>query len=817
MIAEVAVSAAVYAIDRPYSYRIPEGMVLAPGMRVRLPFGSGNRRTEGVVLRLLEGDASKLKSIDAALDSESVLSERMLRLAAFLRERYFCTFYEAIRAILPAGLWFSESTSYSLVEPLPADWEQQTRRKPEAQRLIRALTELGGSAQEKALRALLPEDYPLAGVVRYLAGKKLVKSDSSLRRRANDRMDQFVRLEAPAAEAMAYAEQHRRSAPLQYAVLELLCAMGSACAKDVCYFTGASMTTLRRLEKLELLSFFTCEVLRRSKLVPAEQEGPITLNPEQEAAFDGLCAQMEQPEPGVALLYGVTGSGKTAVYIRLIAQCLADGRQAILLVPEIALTPQLLSTMAAHFGDQVAVLHSSLRLGERYDEWKRVNTGRARLVIGTRSAVFAPVQDLGLVIVDEEHEHTYKSENTPYYHAREVAIYRGDREKALVLLGSATPSVESMYRAKSGVYSLYTLPQRYNGAALPRVILADMKQEIREGNGSPISRELLTRMRQENLQGKKTILFLNRRGTSRMAVCVDCGYVPQCPRCSVHLTYHGANRRRMCHYCGYSEAAEDRCPQCGGAMKYIGFGTQRVQEALEREAPELAVLRMDADTVSAANPHEKILSRFEKENFPVLIGTQMVTKGLNFEDVTLVGVLDADAALYVDHFRAAETAFSMMTQVIGRAGRFRNPGTAVIQTMTPENDVIVQAAHQDYSGFYEKEIELRRLRGCPPFCDLITVTVSGQMEQQVAESAHALREAFAGALQTGEYRALRVRILGPAPARVTRVNNIYRYRLTLCGTNSRTLRALVAYYLRQFAKDRRNRGVYAIADVNSYD
>ena len=486
-------------------------------------------------------------------------------------------------------------------------------------------------------------------------------------------------------------------------------------------------------------------------------------------------------------------------------------------MPEIALTPQLLSKMAAHFGDRVAVLHSSLGLAERYDEWKQVRSGRAQLVVGTRSAVFAPTPELGLIIVDEEHEHTYKSENTPYYHAREVAIYRGAKEGALVVLGSATPSVESMYRAKRGVYSLYRLPQRFNGAALPQVVIADMKQEIRAGNAGTISRELLLRMRQGHADGKKTILFLNRRGSSRMAVCVECGFVPQCPRCSVHLTYHEANRRRMCHYCGYSEPSEERCPDCGGRMKYVGFGTQRVAQELTRQAPELTALRMDADTVSAANPHEKILSRFEKEPIPVLIGTQMVTKGLNFEDVTLVGVLDADAALYVDHFRAAETAFSMMTQVIGRAGRFTSPGTAVIQTMTPENTVILQAARQDYDSFYEKEIELRKFRACPPFCDLITITFSGQLEQQVAESAYTLRDAFEGALQTPDYRNLQVRILGPAPAQVARVNNTYRYRLTLCGENSRPLRALIAYYLRQFAKDKRNKGVFAFADVNAYD
>ena len=816
MIARIAVAAAVYAIDKPYSYRVPEGMDVRPGMRVRLPFGAGNRRTEGVVLALEQGDETGLKAIDVPLDESPVLSEGMLHLAGFLRERYFCTLYDAVRAILPAGLWFSESGTVHLSDPLPEDWEAQTRRKPEAQGLIRALLDLGGAAREQQLREMLP-DAPLPECIRYLTGKKLIAVDYSLKRRVNDRMDLFVRLEVTAAEAADHCARRGKSAPLQKAVLELLSAMGSACAKDVCYFTGASMATLRRLEKLGLVSFFTCEVMRRPKLVPAADGVPTELSAEQRAAYEGLCAQMDRTAPGVALLHGVTGSGKTAVYLELIARCLAQGRQAIFLVPEIALTPQLLGTVAARFGRGVAVLHSSLPIAERYDEWKRVRSGEARLVVGTRSAVFAPVPELGLIIVDEEHEHTYKSENTPYYHAREVAIYRGNAGGALVVLGSATPSIESMYRAKTGVFSLYTLSRRYSGAALPEVLVADMKKEIRDGNGGAVSRPLLERMLDAHSRGKKTILFLNRRGTNRMAVCVECGHVPQCPRCSVHLTYHAANERRMCHYCGYSEPASGRCPACGGRMKYIGYGTQWVAEELARKAPELGCMRMDADSVSAANPHEKILSDFETGEASVLIGTQMVTKGLNFEAVTLVGVLDADSALYVDHFRASETAFSMMTQVIGRSGRFRDPGTAVIQTMTPENPVIQLAARQDYDAFYESELALRRLRQCPPFRDLITITVAGQEEARVLESIHTLRAAFEDALRTEACRGLDVRLLGPAGAPVPRVNNTWRYRLTLCAKNSRPLRALVAHYLRQFSKDKRNKGVFAFADVNAYD
>ena len=424
------------------------------------------------------------------------------------------------------------------------------------------------------------------------------------------------------------------------------------------------------------------------------------LNEEQQACFEGLASQMAQEEPGTALLYGVTGSGKTSVYIRLIQTCLEKGKSAMLLVPEIALTPQLLGILAAYFGTQVAVLHSSLSAAERYDQWKRVKSGDARVVVGTRSAVFAPCTP-GLLILDEEQEHSYKSESAPRYDAKEVAIWRGAKEKALVVLGSATPSIESMYRAKTGLYRLYTLRQRYNGRPLPEVEIVDMREELKLGNDTSLSIPLRQRILETRQAGKQTILLLNRRGNSRALVCIDCRQTPECPRCSVHLTYHSANSRLMCHYCGFSMAAPARCPACGGPLKAIGTGTQKVQQELTALFPDMETSRMDADTVSAVNTHEKILEHFQKENVPVLLGTQMVAKGLNLPNVTLVGVLDGDLSLYSGGFRAGETTFNMLTQVVGRAGRGDSAGRAVIQTLQPEHQVIGLAAKQDYDGFYD--------------------------------------------------------------------------------------------------------------------
>ena len=810
MIAKIAVAAAIYAIDKPYDYRVPEGMLLRSGQRVSVPFGRSNKRSEGVVLALTEGDEVKLKPVERPLDAEPLLGERELHLAAFLRERYFCTFYEAIKAILPAGVWFREEERYTITSE---DWRGQIHRKPEALAVMQALEALGGSADFDRLRQQFTEE-ALREAVRYLLKKHLISSETSHKRRVRDKTERIAVLSASVEEAQLYADSKRRSAPLQTSVLELLITVGECAAKDLCYFTGATGATLGRLEKLGYITLEERPQLLLPQVETTEVKGPPVLNDEQQAAFEGICRQMRQEKPGVALLYGVTGSGKTSVYIRLIYDCLARGRTALLLVPEIALTPQLLALFAAHFGEKTAVLHSGLRITERYDTWKRIRSGQARVILGTRSAVFAPSQELGLLIVDEEQEHTYKSENAPRYHAREVAIYRGAQQNALVLLGSATPSVETMYRAKTGVFGLYRLRRRYNRQALPPVEIVDMKQELRAGNGTLISEPLLLALRNTAAAGQQAILFLNRRGTSRMLACVDCGYVPMCPACTVNLTYHEANHRLMCHYCGHSEPLPARCPQCGGHLKQIGAGTQKVEQQLSELLPDLGVLRMDADTVSAVNTHEKLLGRFRDERIPILLGTQMVVKGLNFEKVTLVGVLDADMSLYVGSYRAAETTFNMITQVVGRAGRGALGGRALVQTLTPKNRVIELASRQDYDGFYDEELPLRELRGCPPFRDLLSLTFHGREERAVWNAAQRFRAALAAQLGSAYYRSETVQLLGPAPTQIARVNYSYRCRLTLSCRNTRTLRELTAHLMREFLKDKANRGIGVYADVN---
>ena len=814
MIAKIAVSAANFAIDKPYSYRIPEALTVKPGQRVQLPFGRGNKRAEGIVLAVESGDESRLKPIDCCLDEAPLLTDRQLRLAAFLRERYFCTFYDAIRCMLPAGLWFRTKNTFSLTDD--RSWKEKTPRKEHAAEILTLLENLGGQAEEAELRNLVTEEEILHNVISYLLRKKWIASQTDFQRKTGDKTEKIATLAGSPEETMAFAESRPKSAAMQRQVLELLCSIGSVAAKELCYFTGASMATVNRLEKLGYLKLSERPVLRCREIKPVKLNGPLVLNRQQQECFFNLDIQMHSERPGVALLQGVTGSGKTSVYIKLIESCLASGRSAMLLVPEIALTPQLLGLLAAYFGENVAVLHSSLSSGERYDQWKRVRSGEARVVVGTRSAVFAPCTP-GLIILDEEQEHSYKSENSPRYSAKEVAIWRSAKENALVLLGSATPSVESMYRAKSGAYRLYTLKERYNGKPLPEVEIVDMREEMKLGNDLSLSVPLRHAMMDAKDAGKQTILLLNRRGNSRALVCVDCRETPECPRCSVRMTYHSANNRLMCHYCGHSQPAPERCPSCGGPMKTIGTGTQKVQEELEFLFPDWENLRMDTDTVNAVNTHEKILETFQKKQIPVLIGTQMVAKGLNLPDVTLVGVLDADLSLYTGGYRAGETTFNMLTQVVGRAGRGDAAGRAVVQTLVPEHQVIKLAAKQDYDSFYELEINLRRVQNAPPFGDVAVITVTGQEETAVLRGAAKFRDSLNACLRQPVYREETCTILGPAPCAIPKINYSFRYQLTLRCRMTKNLRLLLAHLLREFSKDKLNRGVNAYIDVNGYE
>ena len=804
-IAKVAVSAAPYSIDKPYDYLVPDTLLDAalPGIRVTVPFGRGNRTSEGVILARTRGEKSRgLKPLTTVLDPAPVLDENGIALALWLRQRYFCTMFEAVKTILPAGLWYRLEERFFLCIS-PEEARARCAGITGGDRLLELLAASGSISKEDLEHAGIP-----VSTLRAMEREGILCRQSAAKRQIGDKTRTMAELAISAEEALALTERRRSSAPVRYAVTQLLLSVGKASTGEICYYTGATMRTLRAMEKAGLLALTQEEALR----VPAEEAadpGPkIIFSQEQQRAFNGILPLLESGRAEAALLYGVTGSGKTQVYIRLVQETLRMGKSAIVLVPEIVLTPQMMRKFRAYFGSEVAMLHSSLRMSERYDQWKRIRRGEVRVVLGTRSAIFAPVRNLGLIVLDEEQEGSYQSENPPRYHTRDVAKFLCARFGATLLLGSATPSVESFYAAEKGTYHLFTLRQRYNARALPRVSIADLREEIRRGNPGVIGHLLQEELAENLRRGEQSILFLNRRGNSRMLLCGECGYVPQCPRCSAALTYHSANGRLMCHHCGHSQSAVDTCPQCGGKMKHIGCGTQKVEQELGVLFPDVPVLRMDVDT--AAGGHSVLLERFEKERIPILLGTQMVAKGLDFENVTLVGVLSADLSLYVDHYQAAERTFNLLTQVVGRAGRGGRTGRAVIQTYTPENDVIRSAAAQDYEAFYSQEIRLRRLRQCPPFADHFSFAFSGADEGAVLRSAAAARDSLRQLFPDQE-------VLGPAPAPVLKVNNRYRYHVLLVDHNCKPTRDKISWLLKTFSNDRANRGVNIFVDCNFTD
>ena len=812
---KVAVSAAPYSIDKPYSYLVPDALAAAavPGVRVMVPFGRGNKESEGLILaRVQEPKLPGSKAIRQILDPEPVLDKAGIDLALWMRGRYFCTVFEAVKTILPAGLWYGLREIWSLA------MEPETARStavgiPGAWQVLDLLEKQGGKADIRVLRDVLGDgaEKPLKAMKK----AEILTCETDAKRKIADKSHRMVELAVNTEDAYALTEPKRRSAPARYEVVNFLATAGRTPAAEVSYYTGASARTLKAMEKAGLIAFSEEEELRVPSLDDVEPGPEIVLNEEQQRAFEEILGRVQAAKPSVTLLHGVTGSGKTQVYLRLVQETLALGKTAMVLVPEIVLTPQMMRKFSSYFGSRVAMLHSSLKMTERYDQWKRIRRGEVDVVLGTRSALFAPLKNLGLIIMDEEQEGSYQSENVPRYDAREVAKYLCVREKAALVFGSATPTVETAWAAEQGNYQKALLRRRYNENALPEVLIADLRQEILNGNPGLISTPLRQELEKNLAAGEQSILFLNRRGNSRMLLCGECGYVPQCPRCSTAMTYHSANGRLMCHYCGHSEPAADTCPECGGWMKHVGAGTQKVEEELRELFPEAGILRMDADTT--AGGHEEILQAFERERVPILLGTQMVAKGLDFENVTLVGVLSADISLYVDNYRAAERTFSLLTQVVGRAGRGGKTGRAVIQTYTPGNDVIRCAARQDYDAFYESEIRMRRLRRYPPFADLFTVTVSGTEEGRVLRAAVSVRETLRQLCRRPELATGEPEVLGPAPAPVVKVNNRFRYRCTLVGKNDKATREMLAWLQKDFAKDSANRGMNLFVDHNAAD
>lgn len=812
-IAKIAVSAATYWIDKPYSYLVPKELKqkVYPGIRVLVPFSRSNRLCEGIVLDVSEETLEReLKAVSSVLDSKPVLSPAMLKLSLWMRERYFCTVYDAVKAMLPAGLWYSLGSVCSIKAGYDREAAFEAAARSEKQRkVLEIIFEHGGKCDYGDIVSAFGNEDP-AATVRALRKKSVIETENISKRRVKDKTASFATLNISAEEASGIASAKRRRAPSQAAVLEFLSGFGGASVSDIRYFTGAGSASVKRLEEDELITIDQIEVFRRPVYRVGNKRELPELNVAQDEACLGILSLFQKKKAQAALLYGVTGSGKTSVYAHIINSQLKSNKSVIMLVPEIALTPQMLETFSAYFGEDIAVLHSSLSVAERYDEWKRIKTDRAQLVIGTRSAVFAPVNNLGLIIIDEEQEDTYKSENSPRYNAVEVAKFRCAVSDSLLLFGSATPSIVTTYTAQIGKYGFFSLPTRYNEMGLPHVEIVDMKKEYRNGNVTDLSSALVSELEENIMRGEQSILFLNRRGMSKLISCFECGYTHKCPRCSVNLTYHSTNKRLMCHYCGFSNKVGEFCPECGGILSYIGSGTQKIVEELNVIFPGIEILRMDNDTVSSAGSHDVLLNRYRDENIPIMVGTQMVTKGLDFPNVTLIGVISADQALYNGDYRASERAFSMITQVVGRSGRGNSPGRALIQTFSPNNEVIMQAAKQDYMSFYKSELELRRIQHCPPFADLFSLTATGAVEADVLSCLDMCRQIIADKL----LNRADIRILGPAPLPVVKVNNRFRYRLTISACDDKQIRELLSEVIMFCSKNPSLKGVTLFGDIN---
>ena len=809
-----------YAIDRPYDYFLPPDLrdKTTRGSFVTVPFGAGNRKHLALVVSLgdkPDGEGFAVKPVLSVCPDALHLEDENLRLCEFMKEMTLCTYGDAIHAMLPsAALSRFEEQISATDKPMteaPKGLGAQAlfvyeHLKTRRQISMTALRTKFGAKVETTVRKLCEAGYATremevknteAGVASYTC--RLTADEQTLR-----------------AALFSKSDPNLPRSPKQWAIAAALLEHGDMAEDDL---LKAAKATRQQLNALITRGFVALDKEITYRIPYELPENPsneaIKLNDEQQTAYNALAEMLRSGDPRAALLYGVTGSGKTSVMLSAIDLSLSLGRGVIVMLPEIALTPQTLGIFCARYGDRVAVIHSALSQGERIDAYTRIKNGDADVVIGTRSAVFSPVKNLGMIIMDEEQEHTYKSDTNPKYHARDIARFRAVENKALMLLASATPSVESYQKAMEGKYTLLTLKKRYGGAKLPEVIIADMREEVRSGNITPIGQTLAKALVKNADSKEQSVLFLNRRGYNNYVSCRKCGKAVSCPRCSVSMTYHTKKGSYdegtlVCHWCGMRSPLPKTCPECGSEhISFVGYGTQRVEQDLSGLLPNARILRMDTDTTAKKNAYGELLGTFRRHEADVLLGTQMVTKGHDFPDVTLVGILLADASLYLDDFRAAERTFALLTQVIGRAGRAKKAGRAIIQTNNPDHDIIRLACKQDYESFFAREIKLRKILSFPPFCDIVLLNIVSESETELALACKRLYDDFRTSAMK-DYADLPMVVFGPFEAPVYRVDGKYRMRMVIkCRLNKRT-RSLFSGLLTDFSRRAKGKTTLAI-------
>ncbi len=805
--AKVAVETAVYTFDKAFDYAIPEEMEASAqrGCRVTVPFGRSNKKCVGIIFDISDTtESARPKKILDVLDEGPLLNDEMLELAVWIKERTFCTLYEAAKAMLPTGI------NHRIVASYAVDSEC-------TENIIDKLDETEKEIYEYLLKrsvfvkvdtifnslSLKNSSSVLDGMVK--KGVLLCSYDA-----VRNLGDITVKMLRPTSELPA-----KKLTKKQQEMYDVLLDIGVASVKELCYFTGLTPAVANALVANGAAEFYEQEIVKLPDFADKKGEKTrIELTDEQQSAYRRLTELSLSGKPSVSLLYGVTGSGKTSVYMSVIDKVLEEGKSVIVMVPEIGLTPQTISLFCKRYGGDIAVFHSALSIRERLEQWKRVKKGQAKIIIGTRSAVFAPVENIGLIIIDEEQEHTYKSEQTPRYNAIDVAKFRAAYNKCLLLLASATPSVESYAAAQSGKYELCTLSRRYGNAVLPEVITVDMRTAEKAQGSKALSLTLFEALKENFENGRQSILLINRRGFHTFAACNACSEVICCPHCSISMTYHNANNRLMCHYCGYSVPFSSICPECGeNAVRYSGFGTQKIEDELAALLPDAKIVRMDTDSTSGKNSHETLLDSFSKGEYDIMIGTQMVAKGLNFPNVTLVGVVSVDQQLYNDDFRSLEKTFSLLTQVVGRSGRGELEGRAIIQTLTPENEIIRLAAKQDYDEFFSTEIRLRKGLIYPPYCDLCVIGFVGENETVVKSAARETLDLLKDYV-SDEFKGEKIIVLGPMPARVAKISEKFRYRIIIKCRNTSRFRQMISKILVKAGTDSRFSKVTVYADIN---